>query len=89
MEDATIISNLTTSLYLFMLIALPPLGAAVAVGLAIGIFQAATQIQDQTLPQAVKLFVVLLVLAISAPFFVAPLIAHAELMFTTFPMLTR
>jgi len=89
MENATIVSNLTTSLYLFTLIAFPPLLAAVSIGLLIGIFQAATQIQDQTLPQSVKLFVVVLVMAFASPIFMSSLIAHTEQMFTDFPTLTR
>lgn len=89
MESATIVSHLIDIFYIFMLIALPPLGGAVAAGLAIGIFQAATQIQDQTLPQAVKIMVVLLMLALGSPFFMPPLLAKSESIFTTFPMLTR
>lgn len=44
-----------TALVLILVLSLPVVIVATVVGLVIGILQALTQIQDQTLPHAVKL----------------------------------
>ena len=44
-----------SSLVLIMQLSLPVVVVATVVGLSVGLLQALTQIQDQTLPQAVKL----------------------------------
>ncbi|MCL6639502.1 MAG: flagellar biosynthetic protein FliQ, partial [Firmicutes bacterium] len=46
------------SLFLVLLLSAPVLGAAMVVGLVIGILQAATQIQEQTLTFVPKIIVV-------------------------------
>ena len=46
----------------------PFLGAALAIGLVIGIIQAATSIQEMTLSFVPKLFVVLAAMALFAPY---------------------
>lgn len=50
-----------------LLVAAPMLIAALIVGLTVSIFQAATQIQEQTLTFAPKIVAVLLALVVSAP----------------------
>lgn len=49
-----------TSLILILQLSMPVVIVATVVGLLVGLFQALTQIQDQTLPHAVKLGVVAL-----------------------------
>ncbi|MGY3533068.1 MULTISPECIES: flagellar biosynthetic protein FliQ [Bradyrhizobium] len=88
MDEASILTHLSRSLVLFMIWVLPPLLAALAAGLGIGIVQAATQLQDQTLPLTVKLLVVVAVLVLFAPVLSAPLIEQAQHIFTEFPALT-
>ena len=51
---------------MMLILALPPLGAGLLVGLIISLFQAVTQIQEQTLsfvPKLLAVFVVLLLLS--------------------------
>ena len=59
--------HLAREAFIMMLIlALPPLGAGLLVGLIVSIFQAVTQIQEQTLsfvPKLLAVFVVLLLLS--------------------------
>lgn len=55
------------ALYLTMMLAAPLLLSALAVGLLIGIFQAATQIQEMTLSFIPKLIVLVVALLISGP----------------------
>ncbi|MGY3473406.1 MULTISPECIES: EscS/YscS/HrcS family type III secretion system export apparatus protein [Bradyrhizobium] len=88
MDEASILTHLSRSLVLFMIWVLPPLLAALVAGLGIGIVQAATQLQDQTLPLTVKLLVVVAVLVLFAPMLSAPLIEQAQHIFTEFPALT-
>ncbi|WP_027535594.1 EscS/YscS/HrcS family type III secretion system export apparatus protein [Bradyrhizobium sp. WSM3983] len=88
MDEASILTHMSRSLVLFMIWVLPPLIAAVVVGLGVGIIQAATQLQDQTLPLTVKLLVVVAVIALFSPVLSAALISEAEQVFTDFPALT-
>ncbi|WP_066637242.1 flagellar biosynthesis protein FliQ [Desulfolucanica intricata] len=54
------------ALMMTLILALPPLGIGLLVGLAISVLQATTQIQEQTLtfvPKIIAIFAVLLLLA--------------------------
>jgi len=55
------------ALYLTMMLAAPLLLSALAVGLLIGVFQAATQIQEMTLSFIPKLIVLVFALLIAGP----------------------
>ncbi|MCK1733181.1 EscS/YscS/HrcS family type III secretion system export apparatus protein [Bradyrhizobium sp. 138] len=88
MDEATILPYMSRSLVLFMTWVLPPLIAAAVAETVIGIIQAATQIQDQTLPLTVKLLVIVGIIALFAPVLSAPLIEQAKQIFTDFPALT-
>ena len=50
MGETMLTNELNTSLMLFATMAGPPLAVALVVGLVVGLLQAATQIQDQTMP---------------------------------------
>ena len=89
MGEAAIVEHLSAALTLFMVLSLPPLVAALVVGLVVGIVQAVTQVQDQTMPLTFKLFAVIGTLAVLLPVLAAPLLAHAEQLFTEFAILTR
>ncbi|GGI27748.1 MULTISPECIES: EscS/YscS/HrcS family type III secretion system export apparatus protein [Bradyrhizobium] len=88
MDETSILTHLTRSLVLFMMWVLPPLLAALVAGLGVGIIQAATQLQDQTLPLTVRLLVVVAVLVLFSRVLSAPLIEQAKHIFTEFPSLT-
>ncbi|UPK34200.1 EscS/YscS/HrcS family type III secretion system export apparatus protein [Bradyrhizobium sp. 186] len=88
MDEATILPYMSRSLVLFMTWVLPPLIAAAVAETVIGIIQAATQIQDQTLPLTVKLLVIVGIIALFSPVLSAPLIEQAKQIFTDFPALT-
>jgi flagellar biosynthesis protein FliQ len=55
------------ALLLALLVSAPPLGAALLVGLVVGTFQAATQIQDPGVAVVPRLCAVLGALAIASP----------------------
>ncbi len=72
-----------------LVMALPPLLAAMAVGLIVGILQAVTQVQDQSLPIAFKLLAVIAILALAGPLLVQPLVRLSGQLFDGFPAMTR
>lgn len=88
MDEATILPYMSRSLVLFMTWVLPPLIAAAVAETVIGIIQAATQIQDQTLPLTVKLLVIVGIIGLFSPVLSGPLIEQAKQIFTDFPALT-
>ncbi|MBL4566823.1 MAG: flagellar biosynthesis protein FliQ [Porticoccus sp.] len=67
MTPETVLDIGREALFLTMMIAAPLLMSALAIGLLIGIFQAATQIQEMTLSFIPKLMVLVLALLISGP----------------------
>jgi flagellar biosynthetic protein FliQ len=72
-------------LLLVLLLSAPPLLASMAVGLVVGIAQAATQIQDQALAFVPKLVVVLLVLAVMGPVLGAQLVRFTTALLVAIP----
>jgi type III secretion protein S len=79
----------TTTLNIVLYMSLPPLVGAMVVGLTVGILQAVTQVQDQSLPVVFKLLTVIAVIAFAGPVLVMPLIQQSVQLFDSFPMLTR
>lgn len=66
-----------------------PLLVATVVGLIVSIFQAVTQIQDQTLSQTVKIFSIGFVFLAFGGALVSPLLAVSAELFDTFATLRR
>ncbi|WP_257265515.1 type III secretion system export apparatus subunit SctS [Endozoicomonas sp. ONNA2] len=60
MHDPHILTLTAQALWLTLLLSMPPIIAASAVGLLISLIQALTQIQEQTLPFAFKLIAVII-----------------------------
>jgi len=89
MVQSVLLDHLNASLMLFLLLAGPPLLAALVVGLFVGLLQAATQIQDQTMPLTFKLVTVLAVLAASSSLVLPPLVAETTRVLDEFAVLTR
>lgn len=89
MDQSMLTDELNTSLMLFATMAGPPLAVALAVGLIVGVLQAATQIQDQTMPLTFKVVAVCATLLIMAPTLFPPLLANTERLLEQFPAMTR
>jgi type III secretion protein S len=88
MTQTALIDQLVAMLGIVLLLTLPPLIAAMAVGLIVGVLQAVTQVQDQSLPVAIKLLVVIIVLMFAGPLLVQPLVRQSSLLFDSFPTMT-
>ncbi len=66
MEIADLVNHLTKAMYLTLWLSLPPIVVASVVGTLFSLFQALTQVQEQTLSFAVKLIAVMATLALTA-----------------------
>jgi flagellar biosynthetic protein FliQ len=73
------------SLYLVITASAPPILISLIVGFIISIFQATTQIQEQTLTFAPKLVVVFGVLALAGPWIGSQLVRFTFEVFDRFP----
>lgn len=78
MDPTALIALGKQSLFLALNLSLPVLGAALLMGLVVGLFQAATQIQDPGVSQLPRLLAVVLALYASGAFIADELIAFAS-----------
>lgn len=85
MSQEFIIYLARESVYLILLISAPLLGTSLVVGLLISIFQATTQIQEQTLTFVPKIALVLVVLIICGPWMLNLLITFTNNLMQTIP----
>lgn len=73
------------ALYMVLLLSAPIVLLSVLAGLIVAVFQAATQIQEQTLSFAVKLFTAILVILAIGGFLGGQIVQFASNIFTNFP----
>jgi flagellar biosynthetic protein FliQ len=70
-------------------VASPMMVVGLVVGVAISLLQALTQIQEQTLPFAIKLVAVVVVMIATAPWLGAQMQEYTLRIFDQFPVLVR
>ncbi|MEP5765386.1 MAG: flagellar biosynthesis protein FliQ [Halieaceae bacterium] len=87
MDADTILQIGRESLYLTVMLAAPLLLSALAVGLLIGVFQAATQIQEQTLSFIPKLIALVFALVLGGPWMVNSWVFFCRHLFEQIPTL--
>ena len=87
MDAAQVIDLGRESLWIAVMVAAPLLGVALAVGLLIGIFQAATSIQEMTLSFIPKLAVMVLALVIFGGWQIAVIVDFFQRIFERIPTL--
>lgn len=73
--DPALVSLGREAVLVVLLVSAPPLLAALVVGLVIGVLQAATQVQEQTLGVVPRLAAVLIALGVAAPW-IGARVAH-------------
>ena len=76
------------ALLLILLLSGPPILISTALGLVVAIFQAATQIQEQTLSFMVKLFAVIITLFVMGGWLSAQIMQFTSNIFVNFPKWT-
>ena len=64
-DEMRLYESLNHALVLVFQLSMPAIAVAAVIGLLVGLLQALTQIQDQTLPQAVKLVAVGVVIMVT------------------------
>jgi type III secretion protein S len=89
MGQDVFLSLMNQALMTVLLLSAPALAVAIIVGLGVGLLQALTQIQDQTLPQAVKLVAVLLTIVFVGPLLASQVLELGNQVLDNFPMWTR
>jgi type III secretion protein S len=89
MGTPDVISYLYKALYLVLWLSLPPILVAAVVGTLFSLFQALTQIQEQTLSFAIKLISVMATLALTARWIGGEIYNFTVSVFELFPQLIR
>ncbi len=84
MNEAQLVGSLYNIFYYSAIFLLPPLLIGTLVAFLIGLLQAITQIQEQTLPQTIKILVIGFVLIVFGGALTAPLYSASDEIFTTF-----
>jgi flagellar biosynthetic protein FliQ len=85
MSPEFFVDLVTRMLHTAILLATPPLLAGLIVGVAVSIFQAITQMQEQTLVLVPKILAVALVLLLCLPWMLQVLLTFTTTLFTHFP----
>ena len=87
MTPETVITIGQQALWVTMLIAAPLLGSALAVGLLVGMVQAATQINEMTMSFIPKLLVLVLALVVSGPWMLSVIVNYTKQLMGQIPSL--
>lgn len=87
MSPETIMAIGQRALEIMLLLSMPLLLVALAVGLLVGVFQAATQINEMTLSFIPKLLGVAVALALGGPWMLKVLVSYTRDLITSIPSL--
>lgn len=87
MTPETVLSLVQQALQVTVMVSAPMLGAGLATGLLISLFQAATQINEMTLSFIPKLLVLVLVMVVAGPWMLNTMIDYMQRLFSSIPAL--
>jgi flagellar biosynthetic protein FliQ len=87
MDISSVVDLARHTLYITMLVSMPLLGVALAVGLIVGIFQAATSINEMTLSFIPKLIAVGIAMAIFGGWMIVTMVEFTRSVFQRIPAL--
>jgi len=85
MSPESVLTLAQHALQITLLMAAPPLLAALLTGLVVSVFQAATQINEQTLSFIPKLLAIFVVLVLFGPWMLGILLDYMRELFTGIP----
>ena len=85
MTPETIVDIGTKAMYVTALLSAPPLLTALIVGLVVGMFQAATSINEMTLSFIPKVIALAIAMMITGPWMLDTLIGYTRQMFEDIP----
>ncbi|HEX4772166.1 MAG TPA: flagellar biosynthesis protein FliQ [Bryobacteraceae bacterium] len=83
MDSNVIITLLREGLFLVFLLSAGPMLASLVIGITVSMFQAVTQLQEQTLSYVPKVIGVLITLAILAPWMITQTVRFTQTLFET------
>lgn len=87
MTPESVVSTLQRAMEVVVLLGGPPLLAALAVGLVVSIFQAATQINEATLTFIPKLLVAFLVFVVAGPWMLQVITDYTIRLYQSIPQM--
>jgi flagellar biosynthetic protein FliQ len=85
MHADTVLDLAQQALWITTLVSAPLLGAALVIGLVVSIFQAATQINEQTLSFIPKLIGIFVALVVCGPWMLSLLVDYMQRLFQSIP----
>ncbi|PUU89690.1 MULTISPECIES: flagellar biosynthesis protein FliQ [Halanaerobium] len=85
MGEAVVLDIGRQALYTVIIVVLPVLGAGLITGLLVAIFQATTQIQEQTLAFVPKIFAVLASIAFFGPWIMTTVVEFVQELLQNIP----
>ena len=89
MHTDAFIGIVTQAMLLVLILSAPPIIVATLVGVGIALLQALTQIQDQTLPYAIKLTATIITLIFAMGFVYDDILTFTITLFREFPRLIQ
>jgi len=89
MSQDFVVQIIYQGIILILLLSLPSVGIGLLVGLLISLFQAVTQIQEQTLTFVPKVVAVLLVIAFTSPWMISLLVDFCNTLWGGIPAMVR
>lgn len=89
MNADTVMKLAADAIWISLKLAGPFLLVGLVVGVLVSVFQAATQLQEQTLQFIPKMIAVVAVLALGGPWMLSSLITYTHDLFTSIPDLIR
>ena len=89
MQLSDLTTYMTHAMYLTLWLSLPPIVVASVVGTLFSLFQALTQVQEQTLSFAIKLVAVMITLVLTARWIGGELFNFTVSVFEAFPLAGR
>ncbi|CAN0602311.1 MAG: flagellar biosynthesis protein FliQ [Marinobacter sp.] len=85
MTPGTVIDILREALWMIVLLSSVIIGPGLVIGLVVSTFQAATQINEQTLSFLPRLLVTLIVIIVAGPWMLTKLLDHAQRLISSIP----
>ncbi|HSP00202.1 MAG TPA: flagellar biosynthesis protein FliQ [Thioalkalivibrio sp.] len=85
MTPETVIDILREARWMIVLLSAVIIGPGLVIGLVVSTFQAATQINEQTLSFLPRLLITLIVIIVAGPWMLTKLLDHAERLISSIP----
>lgn len=89
MNQDFVVQVMYQGIILVLLLSMPAVGVGLLVGFAVSLFQAVTQIQEQTLTFVPKVVSVLLMIAFTSPWMISLMIDFTNSLWSGIPAMVR